>query len=217
MKRKIALFLIMSCILTSCGSSGYEPVKNPDWDESKTTDSEESIDGSVVEYQEIEIESEESISEDLNYEVDIILAAYIFDNSTIESYVEQLKTDNPNEKYSVYNEKYYISTITESERLEYITSIEETNALDEAFSQFLNNEQYGGAFVDIKYDDELQNFELYVNKPLYEQNIFACSIGSGLIINAISDTYQAYNFIMPEDRITNIKIIDNATGTEITE
>lgn len=202
-------------MITSCGSAGYEPVKNSNSEETKTIESEISSNEPTNEDKEISIELEEPVVEDLNYEVDIILAAYIFDDSSIDSYVEQLKADNPNAKYSVYNDEYYISTIKETERLEYITGIKENNALDEAFSQFLNDEQYGGAFVDVKYDDELQNFELYVNKTLYEQNIFACSIGSSLIINSISDSYQAYNLIKPEDRIINIVFIDNETGNII--
>ena len=40
-------------------------------------------------------------------------------------------------------------------------------------------------------------------------------MGSAFLINVISDSYQAYSLIKPEDRIINIVIIDNETGNII--
>lgn len=69
MKRKIALFLIMACMLTSCGYSGYEPVKNPYLEESKTTDSKLSNNETTIEEKEetINIYDKEILFMDIPY------------------------------------------------------------------------------------------------------------------------------------------------------
>ena len=74
------------------------------------------------------------------------------------------------------------------------------------------NESMGGALISMDYDDYFQHFTFYVDKAKYESNELFCSIGIGLTVTALSDTYQAYNFIPPEDRITDIQIVDNETG-----
>ncbi len=203
MKTKLLLLLLTSIFIIGCGSQDYEPTKEPNLDEIEIN-TDENIEKKLI------TNDEELSKEDLSYEVDIILQAYMFDNNGIDAYVEQLKADNPNKKFSVYNDEYYIMTITEEERLEQLKNIHNNN-INELFSDLITDEQYSGAFIDFKYDDSLQNFEIYVNKEIYEKNIFICSLGSALIINTISDSYQAYNLIQPEDRITNIVIIDNQT------
>jgi len=209
----IGLLLSTVLLLTACGSDGYEPIRNPNWVPPEHKEENTVAEENTVS-EEIPIESEEIIQQDLNYDVEVILKAYIFDNNGIDSYIEQLKTDNPEGKYAIYNDEYYISTITESERLEFINGLLENN-MDEILNSLIQNEQYAGAFIKIEYDEELQNFKVYVDKDVYEQNAFVYLFGSSLTLKTISDTFQAYNFIAPEDRVINITYIDNETGNII--
>ena len=79
------------------------------------------------------------------------------------------------------------------------------------------NESMRDALISMDYDDDFQHFTFYVDKAKYEANELFCSIGIGLTVTALSDTYQVYNFIPPEDRITDIQIVDNETGEVLNE
>lgn len=205
MKKKLLLLLMTASLLSGCGNAANVSVETSNGQTSEET--------SIVEETAEKIKSTDST--DITKDVDIIRKAFAFDDNGMEAYIEQLKAEDPKGRYSVYNDEYYIQTITEAERQEYLDAMSDKSAIDEAFAMVTTDEQYGGAIVEIKYDDALQNFEIYVDKAKYEENIFACSLGTGLIITAISDSYQAYNLVVPEERIINITIIDKETGTVI--
>lgn len=156
--------------------------------------------------------SDVQTEEDNSKETEIILYMLSFGGETVEEYIENLKAENPDKTYSVYNEEYYITTIKESERLEALKSWKDKSVIDESFADIFTAEQYAGAFLSMDYDDSFQHFTFYVDKEKYQANEFACALGIGIIVNVFSDTYQAYSLIAPEDRITEVQIIDNATG-----
>ena len=209
MKKKFAVLILATMlVLSSCGSESTST------SQSTEKPKEISIEQSSVP---ASTNEKDSTDEYLNKEIDIILYAYIWDDSGIDSYVESLKESNPDGNYSVYNDEYYSMTITEGERLEFLEGFFDGAALEEVFSTLKNDETYGGTILDIKYDDSFQNLEVYVDKEKYDANKFVYSFGIGLILQSLSDTYQAYNLIMPADRVIEIKIIDNPTGKQITE
>lgn len=214
MKKKFALLILSAAlVLSACGADTTTTTQSIE--PSSTASVEQS---SVAESQSQKATTEEKTpEEDLSKEVEVILYAYSFDNSGIDAYIAKLKESNPDKNYSVYNDEYYSTTITERERLEFLEGLTDKTVVEEALSTLKTDETYGGAILDIKYNDSFENFEVYVDKSKYESNKLVCAFGSALVLQALSDTYQAYNFIMPEDRNTEIKIIDNATGVEITE
>lgn len=160
---------------------------------------------------------ESTVSEDDTKEVEIILVMIAFGDTSIDDYIEQLKSDNPEKQYSVYNDEYYIQTITESERKSFLENMENEYVVDESFKDLFSNESYGEAFISMEYDDSFQHFKFYVDKEKFETNELTCTIGATISATAISDSYQAYNLIMPENRVIKISFIDNTTGETIKE
>ena len=154
---------------------------------------------------------EKETEEENNNEVDIIMMAFMFDNNGIDSYIEMLQENDPDGKYKKYDDMYYIETITEKERKEVLKDFKDSQ-LKETYATFDTDDAYGGCVLNIKEDKELQNFEVYVDSEIYKQNEFECCLGIEMLLKITSETYQAYNLIEPSERITNVKIIDNATG-----
>jgi len=205
MKKKIfVVSLSAMLILSSCGNS-VEPAtasKEP---------TEETITESTMDDATINTSTVETITE-TDAMVDIIIGAPIFDETTsINDYINQLSVDDPDGKYSVYDDSHYISTITESERQEMLKIMESADFIPSAFEQLFTDEQYGGAFINVECDDEFQEFSVYVAKEKYQENEFTCSLTATILISMLSDSCQAYKLIAPEDRVVKIKIIDNET------
>lgn len=200
MKKKILVITLSAAmLLAGCGGTSTTP---PETASSQPP-------ASMTEESSVAV-SEETSLEDESEEVEVILYAFLV-NQTIDEYIQHLEEENPDAQYSVYNDEYYVSVIRESDRKDFLKKCEDESFLTEEFKALFSDESYGGAFVDIEYDDQLQHFSLYVDKEKYEENKFACGFGAGLTITAISDRYQAYHLTMPEDRITEVKIIDDAT------
>lgn len=147
--------------------------------------------------------------------IDIILPMLSLNGETIDAYVAALATENPSETYSVYNEEYYIQTITEGERLEILETFSSSDVLNDTLENLQSDEQLFSIFVKIEADELYQNFKVYVNKDAYEQNIFAVQFVIPLTLSVISQSCQAYSLVLPEDRVTEIKYVDNATGEEL--
>lgn len=205
MKKK-ALIILLSLALTGCGSTNHVELTNPTTEPVSTSEETTSIET------EASVESEPTSVIDDSEKVEVILRIVNFEDSSAEEYVAGLQADNPDDTYSVYNDDYYSTTITEKDRKEALKSFKDDSLLNDTFNEMYTNESMGGALISMDYDDDFQHFTFYVDKAKYEANELFCSIGIGLTVTALSDTYQAYNFIPPEDRITDIQIVDNETG-----
>ena len=210
MKKK-ALIILLSLALTGCGSTNHVELTNPTTEPASTSEETTSIET------ETSVESESTSVVDDSEEVEVILRILNFSDSSPEDYVADLQADNPDGTYSVYNDDYYSTTITEKDRKETLKSFKDDSLLNDTFNEMYTNESMGGALISMDYDDDFQHFTFYVDKAKYEANELFCSIGIGLTVTALSDTYQAYNFIPPEDRITDIQIVDNETGEVLNE
>lgn len=215
MKKKLLLLLVVTItLLSACGNT----TQNYNSGSDVPIATSESSSTPLVSMDEPNIDSTVSSSEsdiDNSQPVDIILPMVSLTGETIDTYVETLIANNPSETYSVYNEEYYIQTITEKERLEALEAFSDTTVLDAALESLQSDDLLTGIFVKIETDGLFQNFKLYVNKDAYEQNIFAAQFVTALSLSIISESYQAYNLILPENRITEIRYIDNATGDEL--
>lgn len=210
MKKKIIALLFLLLFLTGCGTE-----ENLIDKEVKEETVQEDL--NKVSNVEVAVENKDEILEevDLSEKVDVIFFAYKTNGGSIDSYINDLKEKEPEGEFSVYNDEYYSKKITEKERIEYLKEFENGTVFENAVSILKNDEVYAGAILDVKHDDSFQNFEIYVDKEKYESNKFACSFGASLSLHLLSDAYQGYNFILPEARITEIKIIDNLTGQEL--
>ena len=210
----------MACIALLLCACGNNEQANQESTKAETSTEQEVV---VEKHQEVqepiepekEIVKEEPIEketeEENNNEVDIIMMAFMFDNNGIDSYIEMLQENDPDGKYKKYDDIYYIETITEKERKEVLKDFKDSQ-LKETYATFDTDDAYGGCVLKIKEDKELQNFEVYVDSEIYKQNEFECCLGIEMLLKITSETYQAYNLIEPSERITNVKIIDNATG-----
>lgn len=212
MKKTLFMVLLSCAALAGCQAESQaksEPVEVEASEEAKEEAAE-------TEQSEVSDDADQEVAAaDLSQEVEVTFRAYAMNGGTIEEYIDALHADDPDHEFSVYDENYYNKKLTEKERQEYIQDIESGAALDAAITTLKTDEVYGGAILDVKYDDVLQNFEILVDKEKYESNQFVCSLGASLALNVLSDGYQAYNLIAPEDRVTEIKIIDNANGQEL--
>lgn len=90
-----------------------------------------------------------------------------------------------------------VPLLTEKDRKEALKSFKDDSLLNDTFNEMYTNESMGGALISMDYDDDFQHFTFYVDKAKYEANELFCSIGIDLTVTALSDTYQAYNFIPP--------------------
>ena len=207
MKKK-ALIILLSLALTGCGSTNHAELSNPTAEPASTSKKTTSIET------ETSVENESTSVVDDSEEVEVILRILNFEDSSTEEYVAGLQSDNPDGNYSVYNDDYYSTIITEKEALK---SFKDDSLLNDTFNEMYTNESMRDALISMDYDDDFQHFTFYVDKAKYEANELFCSIGIGLTVTALSDTYQVYNFIPPEDRITDIQIVDNETGEVLNE
>lgn len=210
MKKFFGLFMLLLC-LTGCASVDGAEVKEGNNAKNIEQEKQEETSGAGLS-KGIAAKETDSPKQVNDYETEIILAIMSFNNESAEDYVRKLQEQNPDKNYSVYNEDYYRTTIMESARKEVLKELSDKETVEDMFSDYYSNESYGGAIQNIEYDDSFQNFVFYVDKDKYKANSFAISIGIKISVIGVSDTYQAYNLIAPEERITNIKFVDAETG-----
>ncbi len=200
-KRFISIFIV--CAVLLCGCS--EKTKTVDL----KTMQESEINNTEVVYDEKETTEEKP--ELIDKDVDIVLSMYLFDDSiTIEEYVNNLKEENPDKIYSVYDETHYIQTIKESVRKELLKEFNSEEYIDRAFKDIFSDEQYNGAYLTMEYDAYFQNITLYVDKVAYDNAGPFVTLGPLLISGAFSDIIQAYNLIPIEEREFKLLIIDES-------
>ncbi len=203
--KKFLIVLLACLFLFGCGSNNHlELQKNNDKEENDAEAEEKQF--QVLEENKKEVEDKE---------VEIILKIMDFNTNSAEEYVEKMQKEDPKGYFSVYNEEYYLTKIKESKRKECLKVYANKEEIGQMFNEIYTDEILGEAIKSMDYDDNFQNFTFYVDKEKYESNKFMVVLGVGITVNAVSDTYQAYNFVMPEDRITEISFVDVETGEKI--
>jgi hypothetical protein len=141
-------------------------------------------------------------------EVNMVIGAMLFDGTTIDEYIEEVKEENP-EYIDVekYDEAHYKVTMLESDRIKLVAEVENEIAI--TLEEYEQNDTYNGAFTDVKYDKLLSDITLYANKKKYE------TIGYITIvfpIAIISDYVQTINLVDVNDRNCKVVILDNKTN-----
>lgn len=195
--RKILIALFVCLLLVGCGNkttnvdlsaSNFEQVEKKDTEEN---------------------EKQEDVKDVLDKDVDIVLSAVITGEETIEKYVENLQVENPDKIYSIYDENHYVQTIKESERKEFLNTVDEE--LEKSFYDIFNSEETKDAFENVEYDVLLENITFYANKDAFKENEFVCTISAVITSSVFADVVQAYNLIETNDRNCKILIVDKET------
>jgi uncharacterized protein YcnI len=141
-------------------------------------------------------------------EVKMVFGAMIFDGTTIDEYIKDLKEENPNYiAVEKYDEAHYTVTMLESDRLTLVDTVE--SEIEKTIDEYKKNDVYDGAFTDIKYDKLLSDIILYANKEKYKTVGYLTIV---IPIAMISDYVQAINLVDLDDRSCKIAILDNKTN-----
>ena len=206
-KTLVALGLVCSLIFSGCGS------KTTTIDLTGTVKPEtEAAETRSTEAEATEASKEESSISLFDKDVEVVLSMYSFDDTTVEDYIAKLQQENPDQVYAVYDDSHYTQTIKESERKAILEAVSGEEYVTEAFQDIFSDEQYGGAFVSMEYDDLFQHITFYADKTAYESAGFAAIFGPILIGGMFGDFVQAYSLVPVEERFVVIQIIDNQTG-----
>lgn len=224
-RAKILMFIMLGFCLAGCdnGQHKVDIVDTSVVNEEVTDMSSESADEVTIEDSE-EIEAEiveepiEAIEEDYSDKepVTIVLSMYtLTSGQTIEEYIADLEERNPGSKYEVYDEKHYSQEISYSDYIKAKEMFAEKTEIDAEIQKYFSDEQFDGAFISTEYDDLFQNITVYVDREKFDNNRFACYLGSLFFLSVYSDLCQAYNDIPPEERVGDIKYIDYETNEEI--
>lgn len=222
MKKILTLTIVLSLLLTACGSAPETPSESAPEQIEQISEQEESIEETpeVIEpttEQETVVESEPIIEEvGLDSEVKIILSAIITDpNQTIDEYVANLKEDNPDDIYEIYDDSHYALVITEKERREQIEIIFSEVAYEKLITQYNNflSENELSTFVS-KFDlkDDYSEVKIYVqNLDKMGLGGFAFYLGSEFYWGLVLDSIYAYQLVDINERNNNIIFINNDT------
>lgn len=208
MKKLTITLLISSMILSlcACGNSSNTAATS---DNPKTAT--ESQAPTISNETATETESQET-EIDLNKEVTVYLPFVDMSYDNIQSYVDAMNQKEPDKQYKVYNDSYYSTVIKESERQENLKTLFDKSEIEKTLGEIVNNSDYNNAFTSYEYDDELQNFVYYAKKDAFEEDKLNCSLALGYSAFLLSQMYQAYNLVMPEDMVTNLVVKDVDTG-----
>lgn len=201
-KRILVLLLACSVFMVGCASK------------TNTVDLTQSAE---QKFESTEIVQGEQNSDILSDEdVDIVLSVYSFDDAvTINDYIEDLQKSNPDEVYSVYDDSHYIHTLKESERKEMVEEFKHEEYINNTFQEIFSDEQYGGAFVSMEYDEMFRNIKFYADKTAYDSAGIVAVLGPVFIGSIYGDIVQAYNLVPVDERSVTIQIIDDSTGEVI--
>ena len=202
----ISLLLSVTLIIAGCGS------KTTSVDLTEVPSSEEST---ISETEEESESIEESKEVFLDKDVELIMTMYNFDESTVEEYIEKLKTENPEKVYGIYDDSHYTITIKESERKKVLEEMSNGKYINDAFKEFFSDEQYNGAFLEMEYEELFQNVTFYVDKEAFDNAGLMVTLGPLMSGGMFADIVQTYNLIKPEDRTCTVRMIDNETNEVI--
>ena len=214
MKRRIfSLMMVFSLLFTGCASttnrvdlieSSVDLVETPIFFGETANQESEAMESQDV----------ESVTLPLfDKDVSVILSMYGFNESTtVEDYIDNLRKANPEEVYAVYDDSHYIHTLKESARKAMVEEFKSEEYIKSAFQEIFSDEQYGGAFVSMEYDELFQDITFYADQKAYSSAGLFAVLGPVLIGSAFSDIVQGYNLVPLEERSVTIKVIDEQTG-----
>lgn len=209
--------IILLCILVLC-LSGCSKTENIEQEKTKEevvlNTSEHTIEPTSIPTEKPTPEPTESVVTAVDNEVEIILSMLSMDGeTTIEQYVEQLKTDNPNGVYFVYDDNHYCEVIKESERLEILNQFLSEEGKNEIFTQL--NEQYPGVYLKIEPNEQCTEIKFYADLKKYNEADFAVTLTPVFLSAFYSEFVHAYSLVPIEERYCIVKIIDNETNEVI--
>ena len=81
-------------------------------------------------------------------------------------------------------------------------------SIDDSIEDIVNGDTFT-SYIDIKYNNDVTKFSLYVNQDEFENNLFARFAVFGLSIMALF--YQSFNGVKSDDLKVNYELINNDT------
>lgn len=210
MKKLTISLLIGTMILALCACSNNTTADNNSDQNKSTTETvqvpQETSEASAP------TESVETEAPAEDYDVTIYLPFVDMNYNDVQAYVDAMNKEEPDKQYKVYNDSYYSTIIKESERQKALKDLFGKSEIEETLGGIVNNPDYNNAFTSYEYDDELQNFVYYAQKDAFEEDKLNCSLALGYSAFLLSQMYQAYNLVKPEDIVTNLEVKDVDTG-----
>lgn len=201
MKKIIVYITIAACFfVTSCGKNTVDFVTT----EESVESSEMSVE--IIDENKEMVETDENEPEERTETITVMYAS--FDDVSCEEFVAQKNAENDGCVYSVYNDDYYNIEMKYSEYVELKEYIKTKDMLNKDLGDLFSNEQYGGAFISMEYDDLFQDIKLIIDSEAFNQNYLACVIGSQASIAIVSDYIQAVEKIDISERKTTITYQD---------
>ena len=177
--------------------------------EAENTDDKES-EMTTVQSQENYPETSESIDAEVQvdegaFKVDITLGAYFFEDMT----VEEIKEGARQEGYSgcVVNEDGSVTyTMTKAQHKELLDAYKKS--MDESIAELLDGDKAVASFVDIKYNNDFSEINVYVDSSLYTfwDSFYVLSF---YIMGAY---YQNFAGVALEEVDVVVNYIDNVSG-----
>ena len=138
--------------------------------------------------------------------VDIYLPVQDTEGIGAQAYVQDLQDENPDMRYTYYNDEYYILTITETERqamADYLTGDENPFA-----GVIAASEEYGAVFTDVEISADGSSVVFTVDREQYLLD----SVGAAYYAWVLGDTYgqrlQAYELIPLDERGVSVRCVD---------
>ena len=142
--------------------------------------------------------------------------------SNANEYVDYLNSSNTEGiEYSVYenDDMYYSKTITEKARQECLETVDK-NHLEKSFDNLLESDYTSGALTSAEVkDDKMQEVVFYADSSIYAKEGVEDVVNelTAMFYLNISDMYQAYNLVKPEDRVYTFTIVDKDSNDVLYE
>lgn len=150
----------------------------------------------------------------IDKDVDIVIGMISMDSEmTIEQYVENLKADEPEVDFSVYDSNHYSMKIKESERVELLNNLLSDDGENEFFGQLY--EQYPGVYLKTELNDKCTEIIFHVDKAKYDECDFGVAFTPIFMSGIYCEYVQAYSLVPVEERDCIVKIINDETNEVI--
>lgn len=209
--KKLTISLLIGTMVLSLCACGNNTAADNNSDQNKSTTEVVQVPQESSEASSLTKSAEtEAPAED--YDVTIYLPFVDMNYDDVQAYVDAMNKEEPDKQYQVYNDSYYSTVIKESERQEALKSLFAKSEIEKTLGEIVNNSDYNNAFTSFEYDDKLQNFVYYAKKDAFEEDKLNCSLALGYSAFLLSQMYQAYNLVKPEDIVTNLEVKDVDTG-----
>ena len=138
--------------------------------------------------------------------VDIYLPVQDTEGVGAQAYVQALQEENPDMRYTYYNDGYYIQTVTESERqamVDYLTGSENPFAAVIAAS-----EQYGDVFIDAEVSGDGAAVVFTVDRDAYMLDSVGAAYYAWYLGSAYGERLQAYELVPLDERGVSVSCVD---------